>query len=268
MDFALPTVGFLIGILIGLTGMGGGSLMTPILVLAFGIPVSVAVGTDLLYAAITKCAGIWVHHRRGTIRWKIAGLLAAGSIPSAILTVFLLKELKSLGVDYDRLITLILSVSLIFTSMALFFKKKRPSSEESKGPSKDPSKELSGLSSLIRRHRKAFTVVAGILVGGLVTLSSVGAGVLGVAILVLLYRRLPIISVAGTDLAYAIPLTTIAGLGHLHVGHVDFSLLGTLLIGALPGAYLGSHFGTRLPDHVVRPILASCLFAVGVRFAF
>ncbi len=263
MDFALPTVGFLIGILIGLTGMGGGALMTPILVLAFGIPASVAVGTDLLYAAVTKCAGIWVHHCRGTIRWEIVGLLAAGSIPSAILTLFLLKELKSLGVDYDRLITLMLSVSLIFTSMALFFKKKRPLSEKSK----EPSKELSGLASLIRRHRKAFTVLAGILVGGLVTLSSVGAGVLGAAILVLLYRRLPIIAIAGTDLAYAIPLTTIAGLGHLHVGHVDYSLLGALLIGALPGAYLGSHFGTRLPDQVVRPILASCLFAVGVRFA-
>ncbi len=122
MDIALTLTGFVVGVLMGLTGVGGGSLMTPILVLAFGITPSVAVGTDLLYATIAKCAGIWVHNRNGTIRWRIAGLLACGSIPSAILTVFLMKELKSLGVDYEYLITLTLSVALILTSLVLLFK--------------------------------------------------------------------------------------------------------------------------------------------------
>ena len=260
MDFALPLVGFTVGILIGLTGMGGGSLMTPILVLVFGVSPSIAVGTDLLYAAVTKCAGVWVHSRHGSIRWDIVRLLAAGSIPSAILTVFLLKKLMSLGIDYDRFITLVLSVALILTSIVLVFK--------SAGHASEKSNTLNSITGYFRHHRGLFTVLAGVIVGILVTLSSVGAGVLGAAMVLFLYPRLPIIAIAGTDLAYAVPLTAIAGMGHLQIGNVDYALLGALLIGALPGTYLGSHLGNRLPDRVVRPILAACLFAVGIRFAF
>ncbi|HEX9879762.1 MAG TPA: sulfite exporter TauE/SafE family protein [Candidatus Binatia bacterium] len=259
MDFALPSVGFLVGVLIGMTGMGGGALMTPILVLGFGISPSVAVGTDLIYAAVAKSAGVWVHHRHGTIRWKIVRLLAAGSVPSAILTVFLLAQIKSLGVNYDRFITLVLAVALILTSAVLVVKSLRRPAEKITGPSP--------MESRLRRHRKAFTVLAGVLVGVLVSLSSVGAGVLGVAMLLFLYPRLPVMSIAGTDLAYAVPVAAVAGLGHLQIGHVDYALLGALLVGALPGTYLGGRLGTRLPDRVVRPILAACLFAVGLRCA-
>jgi len=259
MDIALTLTGFVVGVLMGLTGVGGGSLMTPILVLAFGITPSVAVGTDLLYATIAKCAGIWVHNRNRTIRWRIAGLLACGSIPSAILTVFLMKELKSLGVDYEYLITLTLSVALILTSLVLLFKNMLHLKI---------NRRFSSIRDLHRRHRGTITVIVGILIGALVTLSSVGAGALGAAILLFLYPGLPAIVIVGTDLAYGIPLTGIAGLGHLHIGTVDFTLLGALLLGALPGTYLGSHLGPQLPDRVVRPILASILFLIGFRFMF
>lgn len=260
MDFALPLVGFCVGALIGMTGMGGGSLMTPVLVLIFGVPPAIAVGTDLLYAAITKCAGVWVHSRQRTIRWEIVGLLAAGSLPSAVLTVVFLRELGSMGVDYDHIISLVLSVALIMTSLVLVC--------QTRGLPLQTFQRFRPLTDYFQHHRKLWTVLAGLVVGVLVSLSSVGAGVLGAAMLLLLYPGLPIIAIAGTDLAYAIPLTTIAGLGHLSMGNVDFTLLAALLMGALPGTYLGSHYGSRLPDQVVRPILAFCLFAVGLKFAF
>lgn len=259
MDITYTIAGFVVGFIVGLTGVGGGSLMTPILVLVFGFKPAIAVGTDLLYAAITKSGGIFVHNRRGTIEWKIVGLLASGSIPATIISVLLLKHLDTAGINYDKVITYTLSTSLILTSLVLMFKNRLQHASQ--------NERYEAIRALHRRLRKPMTILAGVLIGTLVTLSSVGAGALGAAILFFLYPRLRAASIVGTDLAHAVPITAIAGMGHVHIGTVDFLLLGSLLIGSLPGIYLGSHTGSYLPDKLLRPILASMLFLIGLRMA-
>ena len=260
MDIAYTIAGFLVGFIVGLTGVGGGSLMTPILVLFFHITPVIAVGTDLLYAAVTKCGGIFVHHKRGNIDWRIVGLLCLGSIPATLLSVQVLKQLDKAGMDYNHLITTSLSIALILTSLVLLFKTRlqRLSQDE----------RLAAVRALHHRLRSPMTVVAGLCIGVLVTFSSVGAGALGAAVLFFLYPRIRAISIVGTDLAHAVPITAIAGLGHLHLGTVDILLLASLLIGSLPGIYLGSHLGSHLPEKVIRPVLASMLLMIGLRFAF
>lgn len=259
MDITYTIAGFVVGFIVGLTGVGGGSLMTPILVLVFGFKPAIAVGTDLLYAAITKSGGIFVHNRRGTIEWKIVGLLASGSIPATIISVLLLKHLDTAGINYDKVITYTLSTSLILTSLVLMFKNRLQHASQ--------NERYEAIRALHRRLRKPMTILAGVLIGTLVTLSSVGAGALGAAILFFLYPRLRAASIIGTDLAHAVPITAIAGMGHVHIGTVDFLLLGSLLIGSLPGIYLGSHTGSYLPDKLLRPILAIMLFLIGLRMA-
>lgn len=259
MDLIYTIAGFAVGFIIGLTGVGGGSLMTPILVLVFSFKPAVAVGTDLLYAAITKSGGIFVHHAKGTIAWHIVGLLATGSVPATILSVFLLKYLDTTGIDYNRIITVTLSIALILTSLVLLFKNQLQALGR--------NEQLRAIQILHKKWRKPMTIAAGAVIGVLVTLSSVGAGALGAAVLFFLYPRMRPITIIGTDLAHAIPITTIAGLGHMHLGTVDFLLLGSLLIGSLPGVYLGSHLGTKLPDKIIRPILGSMLLLIGVRLA-
>jgi hypothetical protein len=259
MDFAYTFAGFVVGFIVGMTGVGGGSLMTPILVLGFGIKPSVAVGTDLLYAAITKSGGIFVHQKHRTIEWKIVWLLAAGSVPASLFAVWLLKYLDTTGFDYERLITSSLSIALILTSGVLLFKSRLQQIAE--------SEPFEAVRVLHRRFRTPMTLVAGVMLGILVTLSSVGAGALGAAILFFLYPRMRAIHIVGTDLAHAVPLTLVAGLGHWHLGTVDFLMLGSLLLGSLPGIYLGSHLGTQLPERIVRPALASMLLLIGVRLA-
>ncbi len=259
MDFAFTIAGFIVGFVVGLTGVGGGSLMTPILVLFFHISPSLAVGTDLLYAAITKAGGVWLHSRNGTVQWRIVGLLALGSIPSSIATIFVLEYLDGQGINYDKAITTSLSIALILTSAVILFKAQILSLSR--------FERLQIIRELHHRLQTPITVLVGILLGSLVTLSSVGAGALGAAILFLLYPRLPSVAIVGTDLAHAVPLTAIAGLGHYHLGSVDFTLLGSLLIGSLPGIYLGSHLGMNLPERIMRPLLATMLLGIGVRFA-
>ncbi|MEX2516594.1 MAG: sulfite exporter TauE/SafE family protein [Gammaproteobacteria bacterium] len=260
MDFGYTIAGLVVGFIVGMTGVGGGSLMTPILVLGFGVQPAIAVGTDLLYAAITKSGGIFVHNRKGTIDWRIVGLLAAGSMPASIFAIFLLKQLEQSGVNYDGLITGSLSVALILTSMVLLFKNQLLSIGR--------NERLASLRALHQKLQTPATIVAGIVLGVLVTLSSVGAGALGAAILFLLYPRMTAIRIVGTDIAHAVPLTLIAGLGHAHLGTIDYMMLAALLLGSLPGIYLGSHLATRLPDHVIRPALAGMLLLIGVRMAF
>lgn len=260
IDLFFTLSGFVVGFIVGLTGVGGGSLMTPILVLGFGIKPVIAVGTDLLYAAITKCGGIWVHHRRGTIMWKIVGLMSLGSLPASAMTILLLKRFNAQGIDYSSLITSTLGIALIATSLVLLFK--RQLLEFSR------RERFEAVRAVHRRLKSPITVAVGAVIGVLVTLSSVGAGALGAATLFFIYPRLPAATIVGTDLAHAVPLTTVAGLGHSHLGTVDLVLLGSLLVGSLPGIYLGSNLGIRLPDHFVRPILASMLLIIGLRFAF
>jgi len=262
MEFQLPytVAGFVVGFIVGLTGVGGGSLMTPLLVLLFGFKPAVAVGTDLLYAAITKSGGIVVHQRKGNIDWRIVRLLASGSIPASLLSLLLLRYLDSAGINYDRMITLVLAVALILTSMVLLFRRQMEALSQ--------QENLGVIRTLHRRLRTPMTVTAGACIGFFVTLSSVGAGALGAAILFFLYPRMRPITIVGTDLAHAIPITAIAGLGHAQLGTVDFTLLVNLLIGSLPGIYLGSHTGSRVPDHILRPILAGMLLLIGVRMIF
>jgi len=227
------------------------------LVFFFGIKPAIAVGTDLLYAAITKSGGILAHHRNKTIDWKIVGLMALGSIPSSFISVLILKQMNAAGINHDRIITLTLSVALILTSMALLFK------EQLKKFSINETSTTVRL--LHQRYIKPVTVLAGALIGVLVTFSSVGAGALGAAFLLFLYPQLRAITIVGTDLAHAVPITTIAGLGHAHIGTVDYLLLGSLVIGSLPGIYLGSHIGKFLPDRLIRPLLACLLLLIGIR---
>jgi len=260
MDFSLTITGFFVGFIIGMTGVGGGSLMTPILVLVFGIKPAIAVGTDLLYAAITKSGGVFVHHKHGNIQWKIVILLSIGSIPASICSIFIIKHLDASGINYDDLIMTTLSVALILTALLLFTRNQLHKLSE--------KEQFNAIKIIHRKYRKPVTIIAGVLIGVLVTLSSVGAGVIGAAFLFFLYPRYRAIQIVATDLAHAIPITTIAGMGHAHIGTVDFILLGSLIIGSLPGIYLGSHFGTFLPDKLMRPILASMLLVIGIRLVF
>ncbi len=259
MDFGYSFAGFVVGFIVGMTGVGGGSLMTPILVLLFGIKPALAVGTDLLYASVTKAGGIVVHHKNGTVLWPIVGLLALGSAPASLATVFILKRLTEQGVDPGGLITGALGVALILTSFAILGRSTIV--RLASGPWFEPMRALH------ERHQTAMTVSCGIILGILVTLSSVGAGALGVVLLFFLYPRLPAKQIVGTDLAHAVPLTAVAGLGHAHLGTVDYTLLVNLLIGSLPGIYLGSNLGVKLPDYVTRPALATMLLLIGVKFA-
>ena len=257
MDLAFTFAGFVVGFIIGLTGVGGGSLMTPILVLVFSIKPAVAVGTDLLYAAITKGGGIFAHQGQGTIDWKIVRLLSMGSIPAALSAVFILQQLTIMGINYDRLITSTLSIALILTSLVILFKAQLQSLGR--------KEQFRTIRIIHKRLRAPATILSGAAIGVLVTLSSVGAGALGAAILFFLYPRMSAIKIVGTDLAHAVPITAIAGLGHWGLGSVDFQLLLSLIIGSLPGIYLGSHAGVQLPEKYIRPILASMLLLIGGR---
>ena len=250
--------GALVGLVIGLTGVGGGSLMTPILVLGFGISPAIAVGTDLLYAALTKCSGIYFHHKNRTVDWKIVLLLGTGSIPSSIITISLLEHLKSTGFNYDDIIILTLGVMLILTSFIILIKNRLISFIHANHAD-------SHLVNFVRNYRPQITILCGCLLGCVVTLSSVGAGAIGSAILFLLYPRKSSISIVGTDIAHAVPLTAIAGLGHLHFGSVDFSLLFGLLAGGVPAIYLGSLIGKKLPDKILRPLIALLLLVMGIK---
>jgi uncharacterized protein len=245
--------GFLVGVLVGLTGVGGGSLMTPLLVLIFGVQATTAVGTDLLYAAVTKSGGTVVHHRRGTIDWQVTRRLAIGSIPAAILTLTVLYKLGVRGGGATPLITIVLGCALILTAICVVSHRQLRMLTATRGA--EPP-----------RHRVAvLTIVAGLVLGVLVTLSSVGAGAIGMTALVLLYPRTPIARLVGSDIAHAVPLTLIAGIGHWLLGSVNWLLLSSLLLGSLPGIYLGSNFAARVPDKILRPVLAGTLLLVGIR---
>ena len=253
MDFGYSVAGFIVGALVGLTGVGGGSLMTPLLVLMFGIHPAKAVGTDLLYAAITKAGGTWVHANKGTVDWKITGLLAAGSMPATAITLLTVHFYAPGGFgNSTKLISFVLGIALLLTAVSLIFRSKLLAWAASRN-----TKERS------RGRTNVLTVITGIILGVLVSLSSVGAGALGVTALLFLYPKLPTVKIVGSDIAHAVPLTLVAGIGHWFMGSVDFELLGSLLVGSLPGIYLGSHLAVRIPEKVLRPSLAAILLFTG-----
>ncbi|MFM8332958.1 MAG: sulfite exporter TauE/SafE family protein [Candidatus Methylumidiphilus sp.] len=260
MDLAYSVSGLSVGLRVGLTGVGGGSLMTPLLVFLFGFAPTTAVGTDLLFAAITKSGGVAVHHRsHGSVEWRIVRLLCTGSLPAAVAVIVALEYFDIPRKTLALVMSNALGVALILTALALFFRN-RLKSGAAQADEHDPGR--------FHRFQAPVTVVVGLVLGVLVTLSSVGAGALGTVALFFLYPRLPALRVVGTDLAHAIPLTAVAGLGHLHMGNVDFVLLGSLLVGSLPGIWVGSHLSAKIPEHVLRPLLASVLMLIGVKFVW
>ena len=249
--------GFVVGMLVGLTGVGGGALMTPLLVLLFGIHPTTAVGTDLLFACITKTGGTFVHGLSNTVDWKITRRLALGSVPATALTILVLAYFKH-GADEGTagFITTVLGFALILTAIALVFRKWILDFF------------ATHVGELEEGRARILTVVLGAMLGVLVSLSSVGAGAIGVTVLLILYPRFPVARIVGSDIAHAVPLTLIAGIGHWWLGSIDWSLLGSLLIGSLPGIAIGSFITARIPDRVLRPILASTQAVVGGRLAF
>ncbi len=253
MDWLYTLSGFAVGAIVGLTGVGGGSLMTPLLVLLFGVHPATAVGTDLLYAAITKSGGTVVHGRKGHIDWQIVRRLAAGSIPAAAITILILSQLPNRSAEVTHLISVSLGTALLLTACAIVFRKRII------------AYALHREDSFVQRHLGPVTVAVGALLGVLVSISSVGAGALGVAALFFLYPQLPAVRIVGSDVVHAVPLTLVAGLGHWWLGSVDWSLLGALLLGSLPGIWLGSHISAKVPDKILRPILASMLLLIGAK---
>ncbi len=255
MEFLQVLSGFAVGTIVGITGVGGGSLMTPLLVLLFGVAPATAVGTDLLYAALTKCGGTIVHARRGNVDWRIVRLLATGSLPAVALTLFLVSHFAPGGLGgAGRVITCSLGIALLLTAVALVFRNRL----QARAQTHD-------VDALPPCRRARLTLLTGAVLGVLVSLSSVGAGALGVTALFFLYPRLASIRIVGADLAHAVPLTLVAGLGHLWLGSVDWVLLGTLLLGSLPGIFIGSHLAHRIPERVLRPTLAGMLVLVGAK---
>lgn len=259
MDFIFYVLaGAGVGLAVGMTGVGGGSLMTPLLIL-FNVPYHIAIGTDLLYAALTKAGGVVSHQRQGSIQWRLVWLLAAGSIPASIVTSFTLRFVFEDENAYKPILTTALGFMLILTSLVLLFRRRLQARSE------NPS----GVSAFAQRHSSAITVVSGVVLGVFVTLSSVGAGAFCAALLLMLYPHIPALRVVGTDIAHAVPLTFVAGMGHfLLLGNVDFVLLAALLVGSLPAVHLGTKLGYRLPNQIMHSILASLLLGLGVRFAF
>jgi uncharacterized membrane protein YfcA len=266
MNLAYTFSGFAVGLLVGLTGVGGGSLMTPLLVFLFGFKPAVAVGTDLLFAAITKTGGVWVHHgKHGSVDWKIVGHLALGSLPFAVTTLFVLKHLSETGKEISNVITYSLGIALILTACALLVRSVLLHLSQKIGQIDDEHSNEENAARFKRFHVPA-TILTGAVLGILVTLSSVGAGALGTVALLFLYPRMTTLKIVGTDLAHAIPLTAVAGLGHLGLGNVDVILLGSLLIGSLPGIWIGSHLSAKIPERYLRPILATILLLIGFKF--
>ena len=255
MEFGYIFAGFLVGLLVGLTGVGGGSLMTPILVLFFHIKPAFAVGTDLLYASVTKSVGIFAHGKLGNIDWKIVRLLAYGSLPASILTTLYLRELNIASDAAVDSIKFWLGIALIVTSFSVLFRNQLAA--------------FSKKEHLINAEWTPYlTVILGLILWFLVTLTSVGAGALGVTALLIIYPRRPITTIVGTDVAHAVPLTLLAGLGHASIGTVDYKLLGVLLIGSIPGIWIGSHLSSKIAEHWVRFALALILIFVGVKLVF
>jgi len=245
--------GFFVGLVVGLTGVGGGSLMTPILVLLFGVHPATAVGTDLLYAAATKSVGTAVHGFNGTVIWRVTGLLALGSAPTAVAMIYLLNHFGPYGAGASALITTILGCALLLTAAAMLLRRRIQAYAARRAGRIDPA------------TRVVLTILTGVALGVFVSLSSVGAGALGVTALILLYPEIPTSQIVGSDIAHAVPLALVAGLGHWLIGSVNFGILGVLLIGSIPGIIAGSFLAPRLPDHWLRSLLAIVLAIVGAR---
>lgn len=248
------TAGFAVGLLVGMTGVGGGSLMTPLLTLMFGVSPTVAVGTDLAFASVTKGAGTITHRFNGTVHWAIVRRLCMGALPAALATTLALHHFGAVDARLGQIIRYSIAGSVMLTVVALLFRRHMLAWIQAK-----PGRQLQG------QALANATIFSGAVLGVLVTVSSIGAGAIGATLLVMLYPKLTPAEVAGTDIAYAVPLTAIAALGHWWLGTIDWMLLLTLLVGSVPGITLGSMAARKVPERFLRGLLALTLTGVAAK---
>ncbi|GLG83106.1 sulfite exporter TauE/SafE family protein [Acinetobacter calcoaceticus] len=261
--FEFILAGMLVGFCVGITGVGGGSLMTPILISLFRIEPHIAIGTDLLYAAISKFCGSMVHARKLNIVWPIVLWLAVGSIPASFITSWVLEHYLSQSTHYKAVLTMVLGFMLTLTGVSIIFR-----SRIEKFFNKFRNKEVTQTENeqLAIHHKRLYIIIMGIILGVFVTLSSVGAGAFGIMALVIMFPNLPMIRIIGSDVVHAVLLTLVAGLGHMSAGNVDFTLLMWLLVGSIPAIIVGTLISSRMPERLIRKILGITLFALGVNF--
>ena len=255
VQFLYTVCGFVVGLLVGLTGVGGGSLMTPLLILLFGVHPAAAVGTDLLHAAATKTAGSVVHGLNGTIDGRVVRRLAAGSIPMTVITIAAMSALDINGAAGRDFVNAVLTLALIITAVALVFRDRIVARYAARLGSQEPKRVA------------ALTVLIGGILGTMVSISSVGAGAIGVTCLILLYPRLPTARIVGTDIAHAVPLTLVAGVGHWLLGSIDLQIFCFLILGSVPGILLGSYAAVRMPETALRVVLAVALIVVATKLS-
>ena len=256
LNFPNAAAGLLVGIVVGVTGVGGGALMTPILVLVFGVAPRTAVGTDLIFASITKIFGTAVHQRHGTVDWQIVRRLALGSLPASAVTLFWMSR-GSVHQVRDGFVIRAVAVAMVVTAVGMLLRNRLQRLGVSAGPS---------AAQKLQEWQPRLTILAGVVLGVLVTLTSIGSGALGTVLLGDLYPvRLNAARLVGTDIAHAIPLSLLAGLGHLSLGNLDPTLLGSLLAGSIPGVIAGSLIGARAPVAMIRTCIALVLLAVAAR---
>jgi uncharacterized membrane protein YfcA len=252
MDPIAILSGFAVGAIVGMTGVGGGSLMTPLLIGVFKLHPALAIGTDLWFAALTKTGGAIAHTRHGHVDWRITKLLLAGSIPAAVAMIALMHA-TGITKGWASALTLSLGIALLLTAVVVAYRQ---------------AWTQVGLKLerwLPEQHKPALTVASGVILGALVTLSSIGAGALGATLILLLYPRIQAHRLVGTDIAHAVPLTLVAGIGHATLGHVDWGLLGALLVGSLPGIWIGAQLTRRMPERLVRGLLCVSLVTAGLK---
>lgn len=256
--------GVLVGFCVGVTGVGGGSLMTPILITLFKIEPHIAIGTDLLYAAISKFFGSVVHAKKLNIVWPIVIWLAIGSIPASLATTWVLDNYLSQSTHYKAILTMVLGFMLTITGISIVFRTQverffsrfgKPMSDEDIDQQRDRLKS-----------KRVQIALMGIVLGIFVTLSSVGAGAFGIMALIIMFPNLPMIRIIGSDVVHAVLLTLVAGMGHMSSGNVNFELLMWLLIGSIPAIIVGTLVSSRLPEKIIRKILGITLFALGINF--
>jgi uncharacterized protein len=259
--------GVLVGLCVGITGVGGGSLMTPILISLYKIEPHIAIGTDLLYAAISKFCGSVVHARKMNIVWPIVIWLAVGSIPASFATHWVLENYLSQSSSYKVVLTTVLGFMLTLTGISIIF---RSQIERFFNKIRNQQKvEITENLEIIKQqanNKRAYIIIMGVVLGVFVTLSSVGAGAFGIMALILMFPNLPMIRIIGSDVVHAVLLTLVAGLGHMSSGNVDFTLLGWLLCGSIPAIVVGTLISSRLPEKIIRKVLGITLFALGMNF--
>ena len=257
-EIAFIVAGFGVGLVVGMTGVGGGSLMTPILIFFFGVKPYLAIGTDLLFAAFTKLGGTIKLARARQVDWRIVGQLCLGSIPAALVTLYVLHRVGAADAQVQHVMTTTLGAALLLTAAATLYKALR-------GKANPTFVTDADLPAATRAIHWSLPPLFGALIGTLVTLTSVGAGAIGVTALMILFPRLPLTRIVGADIAYAVPLTFVAGMGHASLGSVDWRMLSLLLAGSLPGIWLGTHLMQRTPERLIRSFLSVLLAYAGLK---